>query len=80
LVVDTRQHDERLKALLEEGFPFVAFGRSGEAQEDFPYVDVDGEVGAYEGTRYLLSLGHRRIAFIGLPGAMVCAGHRRAGY
>lgn len=79
LIVDTRQQDKRLAYLLDEGFPFVAFGRSLEAQ-DFPYVDVDGEVGIYEGMQHLLSLGHRHIGLIGLPKTLVCASHREKGY
>jgi len=62
LVVDTRQHDERLTYLLREGFPFVAFGRS-QGSQDFPYVDVDGEEGVAIGMRHLLELVCRRLWF-----------------
>jgi len=79
LLVDTRQHDERLTYLLREDFPFVAFGRS-QGSQNFPYVDVDGEEGVAIGMRHLLELGHRRIAFIGLPSPLVFAGHRLSGY
>jgi len=79
LVVRTRCHDERIIYLLENGFPFVTFGRS-DLDLDFPYVDVDGTKGLDEAAQYLIDLGHRRIAYISAPLDLMFAKHRLAGY
>jgi LacI family transcriptional regulator len=79
LVVRTRCRDERITYLLENGFPFVAFGRS-DLDLDFPYVDVDGTKGLDKATQYLIGLGHRRIAYISAPLDLMFAHHRLAGY
>jgi DNA-binding LacI/PurR family transcriptional regulator len=58
--------DPRILFLLEQGYPFVAFGRSNPGLE-FPYVDVDGAAGMRMVIEHLLSLGHRRIAILAWP-------------
>ncbi|WP_455381687.1 LacI family DNA-binding transcriptional regulator [Salinispira pacifica] len=45
------------------GIPVVVI-MNGNFQEEFHTVCVDDFQGAYEGTRYLIQLGHRRIGFI----------------
>ena len=79
LVVRTRCRDERITYLVQNGFPFVAFGRS-DLDLDFPYVDVDGTKGLDEATQHLIDLGHRRIAYISAPLDLMFASHRLAGY
>ncbi|MFQ6059312.1 MAG: LacI family DNA-binding transcriptional regulator [Anaerolineae bacterium] len=79
IVADTRINDERLSYLIRERAPFVAFGRA-DRDLDFPYVDVDGFAGVYEGVQHLIARGHRRIGLIKIPEELVCAGHRFAGY
>ncbi len=44
-----------------------------------PSVDMDEEAAGFEMTRYLIELGHRRIAFVGAIGIPAAAG-RHAGY
>jgi DNA-binding LacI/PurR family transcriptional regulator len=61
---NTRFDDQRIRYLLERGFPFVAFGRSN-PEWDFPWVDVDGADGVRQAIAHLLELGHRRIACLG---------------
>ena len=53
--------DPRVKLLLDERMPFVAFGRT-DLDTAYPYVDVDNEQIAYEATRRLMDKGCRRIA------------------
>jgi DNA-binding LacI/PurR family transcriptional regulator len=53
--------DPRLAFLQEQGFPFVAFGRSNPECE-FPYVDVDGAAGLRMATEHLIRQGHCAIA------------------
>jgi LacI family transcriptional regulator len=79
LVVRTHREDARIAYLLKEGFPFVAFGRSG-GEDSFPYLDVDGEQGLRQVVQHLIDQGHRRIAYISAPMSLMFASHRLAGY
>ena len=79
LVVRTRQQDQRIAYLIEQRFPFVAFGRS-DLGADFPYLDVDGETGLRQLTQHLIDLGHRRIAYVSASLGLMFASHRLEGY
>ena len=79
LVVRTRRQDQRIAYLVEQGFPFVAFGRSDLAA-DFPYLDVDGEAGIRQLAQHLIDLGHRRLAYISAPPELMFVSHRLEGY
>ncbi|MBK4217514.1 LacI family DNA-binding transcriptional regulator [Paracoccus caeni] len=59
----TRPQDERVKYLLEVGFPFVTYGRT-ELFSEHPWFDIDNEYAAWQGTDALLRDGCRRIALI----------------
>lgn len=59
-----RTNDESVRRLHEEGFPFVLINRQVE-NLDLDYVGVDNERGAYKAVKYLISLGHERIGYIG---------------
>lgn len=80
LIVSGPRHDDReLHDLVREGYPVVLQGEL----EGFagPSVDVDNRAGALVAVRYLLSLGHRRIACItNGPLAYTAAVARLAGY
>jgi len=52
-----------LAALEQRGLPFVRIA-PGDLQHTSPYVDMDDAGAAREMTEFLLSQGHRRIAFI----------------
>jgi LacI family transcriptional regulator len=80
LVVRTRHQDQRINYLAEQGFPFVAFGRSDLAGVDFPYLDVDGQTGVRQLTQHLIDLGHRRIGYVSAPLDLTFASHRMMGY
>ena len=79
LVVRTRHQDQRIAYLVDQGFPFVAFGRS-DLEADFPYLDVDGEAGLRQLTQHLVDLGHQRIAYISASPDLMFASHRLEGY
>ena len=79
IVVRTRKQDTRIAYLSGSSFPFVAFGRS-DLEIDFPYIDEDGVTGFLELTNYLISLGHRRIAFISPPMDLTFSKYRLNGY
>jgi LacI family transcriptional regulator, repressor for deo operon, udp, cdd, tsx, nupC, and nupG len=76
LDLDPTEH----KALHDLGRPVALVGdRAG-----FPSVSIDDVEAAVTATQHLLSLGHRRIAFVGLEpvarGTFRAAGDRRRGY
>lgn len=81
IVVRTRQHDPRIQYLsgLREPLPFVAFGRSSDA-DDFPYIDVDGEHGMRLIVQHLVDLGHRRIGYVAPPPDLNFTQQRTTGY
>ncbi len=66
VVVRTRCQDPRISYLNETSTPFVAFGRT-EGDIDYPFVDEDGVMGMKILVEHLVSLGHRRIAYISPP-------------
>jgi LacI family transcriptional regulator len=58
----TSPHDERVRLLIDAGFPFVSHGRT-----DFPghaYVDYDNAEFAYTGVRRLHAKGRRKLSVI----------------
>ncbi len=71
--------DPRAKFLVEQNFPFVAFGRSS-ANDNFPYVDVDGAAGLRMATEHLLNLGHCRIAMLAWQETSRTGNNRLSGY
>jgi LacI family transcriptional regulator len=62
-----------------EGMPIVLIDDQ-EKPADIPWVGIDNVTGAYQATKHLLSLGHRRIAYIEGPQNFACVVERRAGY
>lgn len=78
ILVRTRRDDARIRFLADCGAIFVAFGRS-EVPVDFPYVEVDSEIGMYQLARHIVERGHKRIAYIGPPTDLQFAVHRLAG-
>jgi DNA-binding LacI/PurR family transcriptional regulator len=68
VLANTHYGDIRPEWLLGEGAHFVAFGRPwGAEKAAHSWVDVDGAAGTSEAVQHLTALGHRRIAFLGLP-------------
>lgn len=80
LILDqTRQKDPRVDYLLERGFPFVAFGRTGRAAEH-AFLDFDGEAAFFNTAQRLIRLGHKRIAMIGANSSYHFVQLRRRGF
>jgi len=63
----------------QHGFPLVSIDDQTKPGK-LPWVGVDNRAGAYEATRHLLDLGHRRIAHIQGPQNYYCAVERSQGY
>jgi DNA-binding LacI/PurR family transcriptional regulator len=81
LLIDTGLGDPRPKLLTEVGLPFATFGRPwGETFTKHSWVDVDGKAGSYQATRYLQSIGHERVGYIGWPAESAAGEDRRAGW
>ena len=71
--------DPRIYYLLENEFPFVAFGRSN-PNMIFPYVDVDGGLGIRLATEHFLQQNHRKIAILAWPESNRVSTNRIVGY
>ena len=59
----TKANDNRISYLLDQDFPFVLYGRT-EDSRPHAFVDVDGELAFREASKFLIELGHVRIALI----------------
>ncbi len=79
VLAGTVADDARVQFLIEQGFPFVSFGRSN-PEWQFPWVDTDGKEGVQQAVNYLVGLGHRRIAMLGWPEHSLTGNFRLAGY
>ncbi len=79
VVGSTVRDDARVRFLLDQDFPFVAFGRAN-ADWDFLWIDTDGRRGTGEAVDYLVSLGHRRIAMAAWPEESLSGSFRVDGY
>jgi LacI family transcriptional regulator len=58
---------KHLTDLHSRDFPVVLIDDQGIPPEGTPWIGVDNRLGAYEATRHLIRLGHRRIAHIQGP-------------
>jgi len=68
-----------IEVLNREALPFIVANRRME-EPTVSYVAPDNEGGAYQATRHLIDLGHRRIAYIGRPADVETDADRRSGY
>ncbi len=79
LAVFPGQSAQHLTRLHEQGFPIVMIDDQ-EKPTQIPWVSADNRVGGYSATRYLLQLGHRRIAHIQGPQKYLVSYERYQGY
>jgi len=70
----------RLEALRRRRIPFVVVDPVDDLGPDVVSVGATNWAGARSATEYLLSLGHKRIAFIGGSDAQMCSAERLSGY
>jgi LacI family transcriptional regulator, galactose operon repressor len=71
---------KHLAELHSRDFPVVLIDDQGIPPEGTPWISVDNRAGAYEATRHLLRLGHRRIAHIQGPLKYQVSHDRYQGY
>jgi LacI family transcriptional regulator len=79
LVLPEESMDE-LRTLLNHGFRFVVVDPLERVDADIPAVSAAHASGAYEAVKFLLGLGHRRIAAITGPAGWVATEQRLRGY
>ena len=79
VVAHTAVHDVRVDYLLRSQMPFVAYGRTGRP-EGYPWFDFDNAAGGRLAVRELMSLGHRRIAYVHSPLRLNFAHQRHHGF
>lgn len=79
LLVLPRNAEAYLETLRHRQFPYVLVDHLG-LGSDVPSVGATNWQGGYDGARYLIELGHRRIGFITGEMAMGCARDRLLGY
>ncbi|MFV9511589.1 LacI family DNA-binding transcriptional regulator [Tepidibacillus sp. LV47] len=80
ILLYSKIEDKILDYLKENQFPFVIIGKPHIDQEEITHVDNDNVKAAKEGTKYLLSLGHERIGFIGGNPNLMVTIERMQGY
>ena len=61
------EHAEYVEQLRHHGIPFAVVDDRGESLLGVPSVGATNFAGGFAATEHLLSLGHRRVAFIGGP-------------
>jgi len=71
---------KHLAELHSSDFPVVLIDDQGKLPENSPWISVDNRLGAYEATRHLIRLGHRRIAHIQGPLKYQVSHDRYQGY
>ncbi|SDB40822.1 transcriptional regulator, LacI family [Bauldia litoralis] len=79
ILTRTRRKDARVDHLRELGLPFVVHGRTEDCA-DYAWLDIDNEKAFVDAVRYLVELGHRRIAHIGGDMSFNFAHFRHLGY
>jgi DNA-binding LacI/PurR family transcriptional regulator len=81
VLADISVADRRLPWFTQRRIPFVCFGRPwGQEPGRFAWADVDGAYGIAAAVDYLVSRGHRGIAYLGWPEGTGVGDDRRAGW
>ncbi len=79
VLLGTRRNDAGILSLYADGYKFCLVNNYIEGT-DIGYIDVDNVTGSYEAVSHLISLGHRRIAFLNGPENYTNSIDRLAGY
>ncbi len=76
----SRIDDPVIQYLIEQQFPFVLIGKPHQSTEEVTYIDNDNYLAGRELTEYFISLGHKRLAFIGGSPDLMVTKERLAGF
>lgn len=80
ILLYSRQDDAIAEYLYNEGLLYVLIGKAYQYANQTIYIDNDNLLAGQEATEYLLSLGHRRIGYLGSASTLVFSADRMAGY
>jgi DNA-binding LacI/PurR family transcriptional regulator len=80
VVLSNRLDVDTVGALRQQRTPFVLIGRPPANDGGINWVDADNERYSQEAVAYLISLGHRRIAFVGGDPEVAVTAERLSGY
>ena len=80
IICPTQKDSDILHRLDMEHVPYVLLGRKPNGESASNYVVWDDFQGGYEATKYLISLGHKRILCLSGPSYISSAKERLAGY
>lgn len=74
ILMEVRMEDERVGLLRDAGVPFALIGRTANPEAEHLLADRDFETAIMRAVEYLMSLGHRHIAFLNAPRKIVRQG------
>lgn len=80
IVLYSKEDDAIVDYLYSEGFTYVLIGKAKQFANQTIYIDNDNIIAGKEATDYLISLGHKKIAYLGSESIMVFSSDRKAGY
>lgn len=80
ILLYSRKDDAIVNYLMQMNFPFVIIGRPAENVEKITYIDNNNYQAARELTEYLITSGHKQIAFLGGSERLLVMQDRVAGF
>src|SRR5690554_889299 len=80
ILLYSRRDDPIMNFLIKEEFPFVVVGKPYKKESQITYVDNDNILASKKITEHLISLGHKRIAYLGGTTDLVVTMDRLDGY
>lgn len=80
IVLYSKEEDAIVDYLYSEGFTYVLIGKAKQFANQTIYIDNDNILAGKEATEYLISLGHKKIAYLGSESIMVFSSDRKTGY
>ena len=79
IVLYSKEDDAIVDYLYSEGFTYVLIGKAKQFANQTIYIDNDNILAGKEATEYLISLGHKKIAYLGSESIMVFSSDRKTG-
>jgi DNA-binding LacI/PurR family transcriptional regulator len=80
ILLYSRKNDSIIDYLCEQGLLYVLVGKPDDLTSQTMCIDNDNLLAGREAADYLYSLGHRRIAYLGLHSDFIYTADRRSGY
>ena len=80
IVLYSKEDDAIVDYLYSEGFTYVLIGKAKQFANQTIYIDNDNILAGKEATEYLISLGHKKIAYLGSESIKLFSADRKTGY